>query len=97
MSHVVSHDGAGVEWEVEDGDGEEAGGRRWVKITLAKQSPREDMVHWWPNVFQGDPEIDTTQIQGRKMNFAEAWEEAQALFKKGIAEKKMRPPVEVDL
>lgn len=40
-----------------------AGKQRAVRITLPKETPRSDMVHWWSRVLDGEREIDTTKIQ----------------------------------
>lgn len=49
-----------MEWELIGGG---AGGRRAVRITLPKETPRADMVHWWSRALAGEREIDTTKIQ----------------------------------
>lgn len=59
-----------------------------------KGVPQPGLVHWWSQVFQGGPAIDTTKIEGRKGNFQAAWEEAQEMFRKSVAG---REPMVVDI
>lgn len=80
-----------MDWELTDSL-EGPGGRRLVEVTLAKSTPREDLIHWWKQVFKHEPEIDTTQIKGRSHNFQDAWREAQAMFLDRV---KDRQPLEL--
>lgn len=75
-----------LDWELTDSL-EGPGGRRLVEVALVKSTMRDDMIHWWKQVFQGDPEIDTQKIKGRTSGFQDAWKEAQARFMESVKEK----------
>ena len=59
---------------------------RAVIVTLKKEAPA-GVVIWWKTVIEGDAEIDTSKIAGRKNNSAaqSAWQDAHAEFLKKVA------------
>mmetsp|Transcript_8944 Transcript_8944/g.13440 ORF Transcript_8944/g.13440 Transcript_8944/m.13440 type:complete len:223 (+) Transcript_8944:51-719(+) len=80
----------GVDWELITTDGV-----KQLKVTLVKHVYIPGSVIWWSNVFNGDPEVDVSQIEGRKKSsFKDNWEQAHAMFRE---KKNMREQVNVSL
>jgi hypothetical protein len=70
-----------LDWELKD-EG------KLLEVTFRKKSPFPTATLWWRNVFINDPEIDVTTIEGRSkgsIEMADAWTEAQRMFKEKIA------------
>ena len=62
---------------------------KYISIVLQKKSPLPNTNIWWSCVFEGDEEIDVTQIKARQeitfkssasSSFAEAWKAAHQQF-----------------
>jgi len=96
------------EWEYkvlpdEDPDWEmvSSNGQRAVRLTVRKADLPGGMsiVVWWQRVLKGEPAIDVSKIQGRKLeaseSFAKAWKEAHIQFKDRVKNRKP-VPVPVD-
>uniref|UniRef100_A0A7S0AUT3 CS domain-containing protein n=1 Tax=Pyrodinium bahamense TaxID=73915 RepID=A0A7S0AUT3_9DINO len=75
-------------------------GRRAVCLTVKKADMPGGMsvIVWWRKVLKGEPEIDVSNIQGRKREasetFAKAWRDAHVQFRESV---KNRKPVPIDI
>jgi len=83
------------DWEMRSLDGQRA-----VRLTVKKKDLPGGMsiVVWWRRALKGDPAIDASKIQGRKLeaseSFAKAWQEAHSEFRERA---KCRKAIPVDL
>ncbi|CAM9518781.1 unnamed protein product, partial [Heterosigma akashiwo] len=82
-----------LDWELADLP-RDAEGRRLLRITLQKHVPLAGLTVWWSSMFKGDTEIDVAAIEGRggggaPAAHADAWAEAQRLFREKMRD---RPP-----
>ena len=86
-------------WEVTDFEAAERGGRRLVRLTLQKDSPRWVTV-WWERAIVGEPPVDVAAFPDRSPAKAAAaqeqvgvWAEATRMFKEKVANRK---PILID-
>ena len=87
-----------LSWEVTDFEPASLGGRRLLRVTLAKEMPH-GVVVWWERAIEGEAGVDTTNLPDRKRAALAAkhqtvWEEAQRLFRQKVAERS--PPMVID-
>mmetsp|Transcript_38422 Transcript_38422/g.39099 ORF Transcript_38422/g.39099 Transcript_38422/m.39099 type:complete len:240 (+) Transcript_38422:245-964(+) len=93
----------GLDWElhdkkksrIEEIEGiEESKREREIVVNLRKKCVIAGATLWWSCVFQGDPEIDVTAIQGRRSeSLGDSWEEAHRMFRERV---KNREKIEVN-
>merc|ERR1712039_540372 len=75
------------DWEIKDVDG-----RRALRLLVRKTpvAPGMSIVTWWSKILKGEPEIDVTDIVGRKKeateSFSKAWNEAHLRFRERTQE-----------
>lgn len=84
-----------IDWEIKDDALKSSidSSPRILEIKFQKKSLIQDTTLWWSCVFVGDPEIDTTQIQGRdkgrNASNISAWDAAHQMFKERIAQREL--------
>merc|ERR1712060_945779 len=82
------------DWEIKDVEG-----RRAIRLLVRKTpvAPGMSIVTWWKKILKGEPEIDVTDIEGRKReateSFSKAWNEAHLRFREKV---QARTPIEID-
>lgn len=94
-------------WELTDYESPAAGGiatgggRRVLRVTLAKDSPH-GVVVWWERALVGEEAVDTLTLPDRKRagNVAaqqDVWAEATRMFKEKVAKRAAAGPTLVDV
>lgn len=76
------HDQADLDWQIVTEDGV-----RYVELIVSK-SEIAGVVLWWKKAFEGEAEIDVTQIAGRstqkQQEMKDTWKQAQEMFQEKV-------------